>query len=184
MNLTIKKEVLKQMNITVGTKQKIIEMLGKNIAPANVGMAVGVTESYISQLLADEDIAAEVSRLRTESLEAHSARDAKADSIEDKLLDKLKDSVDYMVKPGEILRAYQVVNQAKRRGVDSASSTPLANNTVINLILPKHTMARFTTNSMGQVVEAQKHNDDGSTETQSLVTIQSNKVKALLGRAE
>ena len=155
-------------------------MLGKGISQVNVALAVGTTESYISQLLADEAVAAEVSALRVANLESDTKRDDKANTIEDKLLDKLEESIDLMFKPGEILRAYQIVNNAKRRGTDSNTSNPLANNTIINISLPAHTAARFITNSEGQVVEAEKTLDSGETVTQSLVTLQSSKVKELL----
>lgn len=167
--------------ITNGNKQRIKEMLGKGLPPATVATAIGVTESYISQLLADVDFATEVASLRLDVLQKHNDRDQHYDTIEDKLLEKLDDVLVYMTKPGEVLKALQIINAAKRRGTDTLQQGGnLANATIINLVLPKHTVSSFTTNTIGQVVEAEHTSPDGNTEIQSLVTIQSNSVKQLL----
>lgn len=168
-------------SLTTGNKAKILEMLGKGLTPAIVSSAVGISESYISQLLADEEFAKEVTNLRFANLQKHSDRDATYDSIEDKLLKKLEDVLPYMVRPGEILKSLQIVNGAKRRGADTAAhSINTQNNTIINLMLPKHVISTFATNISGQVVEAEHTNPDGSKDIQSLVTMPSGNVKGLL----
>lgn len=187
--------------LTTGTKEKIKSLLGKGLSPAVVATATGVSDSYISQLISDPHFAAEVAELRTAALQAHSDRDATYDSIEDSLLEKLKDCIDYMVKPGEILGAIKVINGAQRRGTNLTNSTngALTNQTVINLVMPNHVISSFATNANGQVVEAQHHIETTKEETttkehgsntvsapnnlpnkQSLVTLPSNNVKELL----
>lgn len=133
-------------------KERIIALLGNNIAPAVVATAVGCSESYISQLLSDETISAEVSNLRFQHLQAASNRDGKADSIEDQLLDKLEVALPMMMRPADILRAYSVVNQAKRRGVAAPESAQI-NNQIVNLQLPKHAVVQFQLSGSKELIE-------------------------------
>ena len=169
------------MTVTVGNKNRIIAMLGKGLTPSVVATAVGVSESYISQLLSDPEFSAEVAQLRMESLEAHTSRDTAYDSIEDQLLEKMKDCVTYMVKPAEILAAIKIINGAQRRGLDPTQQAGVTGNTtIINLNLPKQIVSSFATNAVGQVVEAEHLTPTGVTEKQALITIQSDKIKSLL----
>lgn len=171
--------------LTNGNKTKIKEMLGKGLTPSTVAMAVGVTEGYISQMLANTEFATEVANMRMVELQKHNARDATYDSLEDQLLEKLQDVLVYMTKPGEVLKALQIINGAKRRGTDTLTSQgSITNSTVINLIMPKHTVASFSTNAIGQVVEAEHETSDGTKHTQSLVTLQSRAVKDLLAKGK
>lgn len=169
--------------VTAGKRAKILSLLGKNIQSSVVATAVGVSESYVSQLLSDENFAQEVTALRTQVLESYTERDASYDSIEDKLLVKLDSAVTYMTKPSEILAALKVVGNAPRRGIDPTqrSGAGVTNhNTVIHVELPAQLIASFKSNALGQVVEAEHTSLDGETTIQSLVTLQSHKVEKLL----
>ena len=152
-----------------GIKGKILTMLGNGLSNDIVATAVGVSASYVSQLLSEEAFAMQVTELRFNNLQKHTERDNSYDSIEDQLLDKMRDLLPMMYRPMEVLRAIQVINAAKRRGA-SAPEQVTINNTVINLNLPKHQMQRFIQNSQGQVVQAGE---------QTLLTMNSN---ALLNR--
>lgn len=146
-----------------GIQAKILTMLGNGLSNAIVATAAGVTEGYISQLLAEESFAMQVTQLRYESLQAHTARDNRYDKMEDALLEKMADLIPLMYRPAEVLRAIQVINAAKRRGA-SAPENITINNTVVNLSIPRHQFDRFTKTVDGQVVEVGD---------KSLVTIQS-----------
>ena len=133
-------------------KERLIELLGNGISPAIAASAVGCSESYVSQLLSDEAIAARISALRFENLQAASSRDKKMDSLEDKLLDKLETVVPMMMRPAEILKAVATVNAMKRRG-SSAPEAMHVHNQVINLQLSPRVAIHFQLSSSKEIVE-------------------------------
>lgn len=135
-------------------KERIIALLGNGVSPAIAASAVGCTESYISQLISDESVAARVSALRFDNLQAASDRDKKADVIEDELLDKLKLTLPMMMRPAEIVRSLAVVNALKRRA-SSAPETMHIHNQVINLQLPQHTALRVSMSASREIVEVE-----------------------------
>lgn len=135
-------------------KERIIALLGNGVSPAIAASAVGCTEGYISQLMSDEDVAARVSALRFDNLQAASDRDKKADRIEDSLLDSLQKVLPMMMRPAEIVRSLAVVNALKRRA-SSAPDTMHIHNQVINLMLPQHTALRVTMSASREIVEVE-----------------------------
>lgn len=134
------------------SQQQIKELLGTGLSNEVVATAVGCDPSYISQLLSDEDFSTEVANLRMKNLISANSRDRKLDDLEDKLLDKLIDTVDFIHKPGDQLRALAVVNAAKRRGTSSVEQT-VVQNTIVNLQIPTQIVQKFVTNAQGEVIE-------------------------------
>lgn len=154
------------------TEQRALDLLGRGILPTQVAAAIGVTDSAISQMLAKPEFAELVASLRYKNLLKHSERDTKADDIEDKLLKKLDGMIPFMMRPAEVVRAYQVVNGAKRRG-SSAPEQITAQQEVVQLIMPVSITNQFTVNSANQVISAGQ---------QPLITVQSGTMKALLDK--
>lgn len=162
------------MTVTNSTEERALALLGSGIAPSVVAASLGVSESRISQLLSDENFAAQVASLRYESLQKHNKRDTHYDSLEDQLLEKMEDCIPLMHRPMEILKAISVINAAKRRG----ASTPEAiieKQNIINLQIPVQIINKFSANIDGQVTKIISE----STE-QSLITIQSGSLDSLL----
>lgn len=157
---------------TTSTEERALILLGQGLSPESVAAAVGVSVSRVSQLLSDPEFAGKVAEARFESLAKHNTRDNKYDSLEDTLIDKLSDCIPYMMRPMEILKSIQVVNQAKRRGA-SAPEQLLSQQTVVQLVLPTQIFQNFTTNINNQVIKA------GS---QDLVTVQSGAMNSLLAQ--
>lgn len=139
-------------------QEKIKELLGLNLPNNVVASAVGCGESYISQLMSDENFAQEVSELRVANTMAHAARDKKYDSIEDELLVRLEEKLESglaFTNPKEILAAIRIINAAKRRAAPSELAGVGTPKQVVNLVLPESTAfaARFLVNGQNQVVE-------------------------------
>lgn len=151
------------LNDLTSAEQRALDLLGQGIVPEQVAFASGLSASRISQLLSQEQFAARVAELRFESLSKHNERDNAYDSLEDSLLEKMKDCLPLMVRPQEILKAISVINAAKRRG-SSAPQSLTNQQTIVNLILPQQILTQFTLNQANQVVQAGE---------QPLVTIQS-----------
>lgn len=141
------------MALVTTTEDRALSLLGSGVQPEAVAAALGVSPSRISQLMSNESFAAQVTELRFNNLQQHNERDNKYDRLEDKLVDKLDKAVPLMFKPGEILKAIQVINGAKRRG--QASPEQVRNpQTTVNVILPTQIIQRFTTNLDNQVIKA------------------------------
>lgn len=152
------------------TESRALELLGQNIHPAHVAAALGVTESLISQYLADPQFVSEVADRRFKNLAKHNQRDLAYDEMEDNLLKQLKSFMPMVVDPMKIARLLQVVNQAKRRG-SSAPEAMVQKSEVISLTLPIQIINQFQTNSANQVIKAGD---------QELVTVQSGNMSSLL----
>lgn len=157
------------------TESRALSLLGQGIGPEMVASAIGVSVSRISQLLSDPNFAAEVAELRFRALAKHNERDSAYDSLEDELVQKMKDCLPLMYKPFEILKAIQIINAAKRRG-SSAPESITAQQTVVQLLMPTQIFNNFTkqeitVNVNNQVVKAGE---------QDLVTIQSSSMDRLL----
>ena len=133
-------------------KERAKKLLGSGVQAELVAATLGCEASYISQLLSDEHFREEVIALRVATLTAATERDNKIDDIEDELLRKIQESVDYIVKPRELIAAFNVINNAKRRGAGVGQSA-VQNNVVVQLTLPTVIQHRFVTNSQGEVVE-------------------------------
>lgn len=146
-------------------KDRLLSLLGVGVSPAQAAAAVGCTPGYVSQLLATDDFALEVSKLRVEALTAATDRDRKYDSLEDELLAKLKELLPFMMRPGEVVKALATINAAKRRGAGAAEANATTINNIVVLQLPDVVKQRFVTNQNSEVVEV-----DGRT----LLTIDSN----------
>lgn len=136
-----------------GNAGRILEMLGNGLSPTVVAGALGVTESYVSQLLSEEDFSKQVTTLRFNNLQAATTRDRSYDEIEDELIKKMSELLPLMYKPMEVLRAITVINAAKRRGASAPENTVI-NNTVVQLSLPITITSRFVKDANNQVVEA------------------------------
>lgn len=154
------------LNNLTKAEERALHLLGQGVVPEQVAAASGLSASRISQLLSQEDFAARVAELRFEALAKHNDRDAAYDELEDELIERMRDCLPLMVRPHEILKAIQVINQAKRRG-SSAPNSITEQSTVIQLILPTQVLTQFTLNQANQVVSV------AGDVSQDLLTIQS-----------
>lgn len=156
-------------------RDKALDLLGAGINAETVSSALGVSPSYISQLLSEEEFAAEVTRRKILNLQAATNRDKEYDDLEDELVEKLKNSIPMMVRPMEILKSIQIINAAKRRGQTGIAPTSDLNK-IVQLSLPVSILNQFSVviNENKQVIKA------GS---QDLITMQAstllNKAKEL-----
>lgn len=150
-------------------ESRALTLLGSGVQQEAVANALGVTPSYISQLLSNENFAANVAQLRYENLSKHTARDSKYDELEDDLIEKLEHALPLMLRPRDILSAIKVINSAKRRGLDSPDGS-VTQQQLVQISMPTTVVQNFTTNVNNQVVQAGD---------QSLLTIPSSDLKKL-----
>lgn len=163
-----------------GNKGKILDLLGNGIGPEAVAAAIGVSPSYISQLLSQKEFAMAVTARRYNTLQQHNIRDSKLDKLEDALIKKMEDLLPMMFKPAEVMRAFQLVNGAKRRGTGaSQEANTIINGQVVNLVIPPQLVHHFTRDINNQVIEVQE-----KTQPQTLVTMQSSSLKDLVAKRD
>jgi hypothetical protein len=148
---------------TTTTEDRALTLLGQGVPPQAVANALGVDISRISQLLSQEDFAQRVVEKKFESLSKNNERDSHIDDLEDKLLRKMQDCLPFMTRPMEILKSFQILNAAKRRG-QSAPEDLTQKQTIIQLNIPQIILEKFQSNVHNQVIQV------GS---QTLVTIPS-----------
>lgn len=156
-------------------KDQIIALLGDGLADNVVANAIGCEPGYISQIWADDGNREKILALRTKNLRAATDRDRNIDTIEDKLIDKVNEAVDnnLIFKPAELLRAFAMVNAAKRRGVQ-ADVQAHAPTTVVQLTLPVQVVQKFIISKDNEVV---------ALENQTLIPMPANQLlTALAGR--
>lgn len=131
---------------------RVLKLLGTGMSSEAVATAVGCDPSYISQLMSEDTFKQQVIELRTVALTAASERDRKADSLEEKALNKLDEMISWITKPGDMLKFFQVLNAAKRRGV-GASEGLVINQQIVNLQLPVMPLQKLTIDARGEVVQ-------------------------------
>lgn len=145
-----------------GVAGRALTLLGQGHPQSVVASALGVTESRISQLVADPAFAEEVQKLRYENLQSSTKLDEEYNNIEAKLQEKLRKSLPLINKPRDLLAAISVVNSAKRRGAQADAGTTVPQK-VVQLSLPTNITQSFTTNINNQITEVRDENGNSQT---------------------
>ena len=145
---TINPENLNNVNIKLNkVQEQALKLLGQGLKPSLVAQVLSVDPSRISQLMEDPVFARMVTERKIVSLTKATERDEQLDSLEDKLIAKMHTAIDMTYKPSEIVRMFNVVNQAKRRGVSADSEGMESPNvTTVKLILPAAARAKMQVN--------------------------------------
>lgn len=156
------------------TEERALKLLGSGIPPATVAASLGISQSRISQLLSDENFAAQVAERRFLNISKHNERDDKYDDLEAQLIERMEDCLPLMHRPMEILNAIKIINAAKRRG-SSAPESMVEKQSVVQLVVPITLINKFQTNLQGQVV---------SVGEQNLLTIQSGALDGLVKKGK
>jgi hypothetical protein len=151
-------------------KDQIRTMLGDGVEASAISRALGCDPSYISQLMADENFAAEVTSQRVLNLTDATSRDRKLSKLEDLAIDKLEQTIQWVSKPMEAARILQIVNGTKRRGAELNGAQAQGSAPTVILQLPEAARVTFTLNSNSQVVDV-----DG----RSMAPLPSNKLMEL-----
>ena len=131
--------------------KKLLSLDLPQIAVAN---ALGCSDSLISQYMSDPNFLAEVSALKLARLEGASLRDEKLDTIEGKVIDKLMKSVDYLLKPQDLINALKTISAVPRKTVVNGNLQQTNLGQTVNITLPNVTAITFIKNANGEIIEA------------------------------
>lgn len=162
----------------MASRERALKLLGNGVEQEVVATALGVSPSYISQLLAEPEFASAVAELRLLNLEQASDRDSKYDALEDKLLARLNDTTDYMTKPREVAAVLLGLNKAVRRGVRPENAPQVKQNVVV-LNFPTVIQNKFVVNESNQVIGV---GTEGIDQLQDLTTITAKNLLLQAGR--
>jgi hypothetical protein len=138
----------------MSSKPQILEMLCQGLSPVQVSTTLGVSESYISQLLDDEDFKVELEEKKVAAAQEDIEYDNQIDRVEGTFLDRIESKAP-LANLQQSLQAFSVLNKAKRRK-DSAiiRSAPQAG-TIVNLQLNINLIPQYLTNGKNEIVEVE-----------------------------
>jgi len=132
-----------------GIAGNAIKLLGQGLDVGIVAHTLGCDESYISQLLSQDEFKKQVTVMKMDLLQDATNRDRRLDRIEDKIIDKVErdlESNPYAFKStSDAIRHLSIVNGLKRRGAgaDLGVMQNQTGVTVVKLTLAKQVTARF-----------------------------------------
>lgn len=156
-------------------EERAIAMLGSGIPQSQVALALGVTESAVSQWMSGEEFSQEVASRKFEVLNRNTKIDDKYLELEEKLQDKLEKVMPLMTRPREVVAALSAINGTKRRGAQVIDSGVGKSTAIVNLSLPMQIINKYISNSNNQIVEV----NDGSGNQRSLITASSSSLDRL-----
>lgn len=135
-------------------KEQIISMLAQGIPTSQIAAALGVDDSYISQLKADPEVQQQVAEQAAAATVKDLAFDELLESAEEKALERIEKNI-HFANMGQALAAFRVLNGAKKRR--EASLTALSGTTAVtvNLTLPAINIVNYTTNRNNEIVEVE-----------------------------
>lgn len=136
------------------TKEHIISLLSQGVPATQVAAAAGVTESYISQLRADPELAALIATQETAKLEKNTVFDNTLERAELMALEKIEKNLPF-ANMGQAMAAFRILNSARKRSDAFATPADTSTNITVNLTLPASAAARYVVNSSNEIVEVE-----------------------------
>jgi len=133
-------------------RQLAVQYLAQNMQPSIVAGILGVTESAISQLLADEDFAAEVTAASQGAAAGDLAYDDRMDKAEEVFLENIEKRAQF-ANMQQSLQAFKLLNSARRRKDTRVHNSAQANGVTVNIMLPSSIIPDYTMNAQAEIVE-------------------------------
>lgn len=135
-------------------KEQIITMLAQGIPTSQIAAALGVDDSYISQLKADPVVQQQVAEQAAAVTLKDMEFDELLESAEEKALERIEKNI-HFANMGQALAAFRVLNGAKKRREASLNSAIGAAAVQVNLTLPAINIVNYTTNRNNEIVEVE-----------------------------
>ena len=152
--------------------KKLQKLLSLDLPQVAVAQALGITEGAVSQFMDSPEFRAEVAAMKLVRIEGASVRDDKLDEIEDSIITKLQKSIEYVIRPSELLGALKIISGVPRRTVANMNGAAQALGQTVNITLPNVIAVTYIKNQQGEIIEAGGR---------SLATLPSNVLKQLAG---
>lgn len=137
-------------------RDRAISLLGSGYGQSQVALALGVTDSWISQLVGESDAFDEIGKLRSAQLFERVEVDKNVDEIEKLALQKVKDKLVFVKSPVEAARIYSILNGAKRKAANTNPVDDKNNSQTVTITLPKASAGlHIQLNQNNQVIEVE-----------------------------
>jgi hypothetical protein len=156
----------------MSTRERVKALLSSGVSQVQAAQAIGVEESWVSQLMAEEEFRREVQEARAGLAIQHVEVDKRIDEIERRAWEKVGALLPLQTDAMKVLKVAQVANAARRKA-EAAVVGNAQPATVVTLNLPQVTEVQFVLSTDRQVVEVAGR---------PLQTLSSSAVQALLGR--
>lgn len=136
------------------SKDQAIKMLADGIPNVQIASALGVDESYISQLKTDPEIQERIQALAGERTAEDMSFDDAVREAEKVALDRIARNLPH-ANMGQALNAFKALNAAKLRrdGAAPGTSGPTVQN--VTLVMPMQTVVNYVTNTRNEIVEVE-----------------------------
>lgn len=131
-----------------------LEMLAQGLQGSVVAATIGVTESYISQLMGDEDFAAAVQAKRVEQSQEDQKYDDKLARVEEVYLDRIEQKAG-MANLQQSMQAFKILNAAKRKKDRSLQPATQNIGAIVNIQLPVVLAPKYIMNQQSEIVEVE-----------------------------
>lgn len=154
------------------TEENILRLLTDGHSREVVASTLGITESFISQCLSNEDFRSELAARKSLVLDRYKKLDDGYDRLEQDVQTRLEHSIMMVSRPLELAAILVKLNSAKRRLQDSSivQNTNTVQN-ITNINMPVTIVHKFTKTDKGHVV---------AIDEKSIVTIQANSLDGLV----
>lgn len=136
------------------TIQLILRHAGRGLKQVEIARAVGVEESYVSQILSTPEYAAMVEQFAVAQSEENEKFDDKLDNAEARALDIVDRKLNMATNLRDAVMVATKLNAMKRRR-DTAPATRQPQAQVVNLILPQIGQVKYIANQQSEIVEVE-----------------------------
>jgi hypothetical protein len=133
-------------------RDKLLSLLAADVSASSAALACGCTDSYVSQLLQDEDFSRRLVILRSVKLERALAHDEKLEAVESKALAQVAAKLPFTRGPLEAARIYQILNNAKKHATPGTGADATGAQQV-TIVLPRAAAVQIQLNSSNQVID-------------------------------
>lgn len=138
----------------MAAKEQIMEMLSQGLQPTQVAATLGLSDGYVSQLLSDEDFAAELELKKVAVAQEDIEFDNKIDSVEATFLDRIEQKAP-LANLQQSLQAFAVLNKAKRRKDSFVQRSQIPAGAVVNIQINVDKLPSYIMNGNAEIVEVE-----------------------------
>lgn len=138
----------------MNTKEQAITLLAQGLTTSQVASACGVTDSYISQLRQEPEVAAALESAAVQLTVKDIQFDTRLENAESLALDRIEKTLGF-ANMGQALAAFRVLNGARRRKDGALMVADQSVTVNVSLTLPATASARYVVNSQNEIVEVE-----------------------------
>lgn len=145
----------KTLKVYSGVAARILSQLSAGANQREAAAACGVTEGFVSQLMAEEDFKAQLKKKFEEATLRAIEIDQNYEEIEHKATEQLRKLIPLLHSPAELLKVALGANSAKRKLAPAVGKPPEDGNgagRVLKIILPQVIVNNYVVNPNNEVV--------------------------------